>query len=445
MLLRYILCALIAALLMAGTARAQAVPYAAPTVAVSADTLPDTTPKFDAALATQAYLAQMHGAARARSDAYFEGGYWLRLVDVLYVVILSGLLLWLHIAAGMRDWAQNRTRSRTGQTALVILLYAVIAAILIFPLAVYQDYFREHAYGLSNQSIWQWLGDFAIAFGVGLVAALVLGSVIYAVIRRAPYNWWIWAAGIVIAFQILTAAIYPVFIAPLFNHYAPLPDGALKNDILSLARANGVPGDKVFVMDASRQSPRLSANVSGFLGTTRITLNDNLLRHATHDEIMAVVGHEMGHYVLDHTTRLLILMGMVIFLGFAFVHWGFVVLTDFFGGNWDMRSIEDPAGLPLLVALAAIFLLLMTPVTNTIVRTTEIQADMFGVNAVRKPDAFASVTLKLAAYRKLDPTPLEEFIFYDHPSGRSRIAAMMRWKAEHLNDPDIRYGAVSPQ
>jgi STE24 endopeptidase len=445
MALRFVLFALFAALLTAGAARAQTVPQAAPTAKVTVQTLPDMTAPFDAARATQAYLNQVQGVARTQSNAYFEGGYLLRALDVVYFVILSGLLLWLRIAAGLRDWAQNRTRSRTGQAAIVILSYGVIVAVLTLPLTLYQGFFREHAYGLSNQSFLRWLGDFGIVFAVGIVAALVLGSIIYAVMRRVQDNWWIWGAAIVIAFQVLTAAAYPAFIAPLFNHYAPLADGALKTDILTLARANGVPAANVYVEDASRQSSRLTADISSFLSTTRIALTDNLLRSGTHDEIMAVMGREIGHYVLQHTTRLLILMGMVIFLGFGFVHWSAVALTDFFGGNWDMRSIADPAGLPLLAALAAIFLLAMTPVTNTIMRTTQAQADMFGVNAARKPDAFAELTLKLSAYRKLDPSPLEEFIFYNYPSGRTRIQEMMRWKAGHLHDPDIMSGPASPQ
>ncbi len=121
-------------------------------------------------------------------------------------------------------------------------------------------------------------------------------------------------------------------------------------------------------------------------------------------------------------------------------------LADLFGGNWDVRSIDDPAGLPLLIlALVSIFMLISTPVSNTIVRTAERQADIFGLNAARQPDGFATATLKSAEYRKLDPSPLEEFIFYDHPSGRSRISMAMRWKAAHINDPDIAEGPISPQ
>jgi len=223
-----------------------------------------------------------------------------------------------------------------------------------------------------------------------------------------------------------------------------LPDSPLKAQILSVARANDIPADNVWLVDASRQSNRISANVSGFLGTTRISLNDNLLSQGTHDEVLAVLGHEMGHYVMGHMTRLILLTGLVIIVAFAFMHWGFIFATEIFGGQWQVRRVEDIAGLPLLVALYSLFFFLATPVTNTISRTTEHQADIFGLDAVRKPDAFATVALKLSTYRKLDPGTWEEIIFYDHPSGRTRIMDSMVWKKEHIRDVDIR-DTVSPQ
>jgi STE24 endopeptidase len=142
---------------------------------------------------------------------------------------------------------------------------------------------------------------------------------------------------------------------------------------------------------------------------------------------------------------LLLLYSLVFAAAFAFVKWGFGRLTRVFGESWDVRTIDDPAGLPILAALATLFFFVATPVTNWISRSTEIQADIFGLNAVRKPDAFSTVVLKLSAYRKLDPSPWEETLFYDHPSGRTRIWEAMRWKAEHLNDPDIKAGPQSPQ
>ena len=259
--------------------------------------------------------------------------------------------------------------------------YIALTTILTLPLTIYEGFFRERFYGLMNQTFLAWSGDQTIVFGLSLVAGMIVLTLIYAAIRFTPRNWWLWGTGIATIYLTILFIIGPVFIAPLFNHFSQMPSGPLKSDVLALARANGIPADNVYVSDASRQSDRISANVSGFLGTTRITLNDNLLHKGTHDEVLAVLGHEMGHYVADDAFRLLLLIALVYLAGFAFVNWGFSWLTGIFGGSWHIRLIDDPAGLPVLAALATIFSLLATPVTNAISRTTEIHADMFGINA----------------------------------------------------------------
>jgi STE24 endopeptidase len=434
--------------MFAGAAAAQSDLKAAPVVKVESQTLPDpVSPQagFDAMKATNAYLGQLKGEARKKSDSYFEGGYVLLFVDALYAVVVSAILLWSRISAGIRNFAQRRTRSRFWQVPIYVVIYTILVAVLTFPLTVYEDFFREHQYGLSNQNFLQWFSDANILLGVNVLAMTVLLTVLYTVIRAAPRTWWLWGTLVTVAFLMLGATIAPVYVAPLINHYQPLKEGPLKARILSLARAEGVPATNVYEFDASRQTKRVSANVSGMFGTTRISMNDNLLKRTTPDMVVAVLGHEMGHYVLNHIAIGITWFGLVFFVGFAFANWGFRLLAGIFGGNWDVRTIDDPAGLPVLMALLSVFLLLATPVTNTITRTTEAQADIFGINAVRQPDAFAKSALMLAEYRKLDPSPWEEFVFFDHPSGRTRIYTAMRWKAEHLNDPDIKNGPVSPQ
>jgi STE24 endopeptidase len=415
-------------------------PVASPTHRVDVGQLAvlDTTPTFNPDAATEAWLARLSPEARAKSDAYAEGGYMLQFLDLIYGLGVAALLLWLQISSRIRDWAEELTRGRAWQVMLYAVVYVAAITVMTLPLSIYEGYVREHDFGLSNQTFLQWAGDFATMFAVTLTAAVIFLPLLYAAIRAARQTWWLWGAGLSILFMVFMLVIYPVAVAPLFNHYSPLPETPLKQQILSLARANGVPADTVWVVDESRQSSRISANVSGFLGTTQISLNDNLLNQGTPDEVLAVVGHEMGHYVLGHTLRLVLLFGLVILAGFGFVALGFRYATDLFGGNWQVRQPDDVAGLPLIVALMSIFMFLATPVTNSISRVAEREADLFGVNAVRKPDAFASVVLKLSSYRKLDPGPVEEAIFFDHPSGKNRIAMMMNWKAEHIRDTDIR-------
>jgi STE24 endopeptidase len=200
-----------------------------------------------------------------------------------------------------------------------------------------------------------------------------------------------------------------------------------------MARANGIPATDVYEFDASRQSNRVSANVSGLANTLRISLNDNLLKRCTLPEIETTMGHEMGHYVLNHEYKGLVMIGVVVVIGFAFLNWGVAFALARWSEQWGVREITDVAVLPLAMIVFSGYLFLMTPVTNTITRTMEFEADMYGLNAARQPDGEANVDMLLGEYRKLDPGPVEEFVFYDHPSGRTRITAAMRWKAEHLD------------
>src|SRR6266850_2402028 len=344
-------------LLLAATlavAPASPVPPSPPPAAASG-----ASGSIDPAAATRAYLDQVSAEQRARSDAYFEGGYWLSLWSFLWSAGVFLLLLQTGFSARMRDLAERATQVRALQAGLYWAQFAVVVAALSFPLSVYRDYLREHRYGLSNLGFGDWLGQEL----KGLLVSIVLGGLatmaLYAVVRRFARSWWIWGSLVAVALTAFFTLIEPVLISPIFNHPKKLEDPRVVAPILSLARANGIGTGEVWEIDASKQSKRISANVSGFLGTERITLNDNLLNRASLPEIEAVMAHEMGHYVLHHIYKGLVGLGLVIVAGFALV------------------------------------------------------------------------SLKLSEYRKLDPGALEEIVFYDHPSGRARIFAAMRWKAEH--------------
>jgi STE24 endopeptidase len=236
--------------------------------------------------------------------------------------------------------------------------------------------------------------------------------------------------GVALAFMVFGVTIGPVYIAPMFNTYQPLQDPALREPILSVAHANGIEAEHVWEMDASRQTTRISANVSGMLGTERITLNDNLLNRTSPEGVLAVMGHEIGHYVLNHGYELLLWFGLLIAIGFAGIARAFPALATRYRARWGIQGIADPAGLPLIVLLFGAYFFLITPVTNSIVRSNEYEADVFGLNAARQPDGFAEAALLLGQYRKLHPGRIEELVFFDHPSGYTRISTAMRWKAE---------------
>ena len=391
-----------------------------------------SSPAFDAEQAARAYLAKVPPEKKARSDAYFEGGYWLHLWEFLYGVAISWLLLAGKWSARMRDFAERAGRRPAARTYLYWLLYLPATAVLLFPLLVYERFYREHQYGLATQTFPAWMGDRLKELALSVVFGGLTVVALYAVVRRAPRTWWIWGALTATALWAFTVLLAPVFVFPLFNRYTPLSDAAVRGPILSLARANGIPASDVYVSDASRQTTRISANVSGLFGTLRITLNDNLLKRCSLPEIESVMGHEMGHYVLHHLEKGIVFTGILIVAGFLFLRSGFDAVARRYGARWGVRGPGDPAGMPLFAILASTYLFVMTPVTNSLIRVQEAEADIFGLNATGQADAFAEVTLKLGEYRKLEPSPFEEILFYDHPSGRTRILMAMRWKAEHV-------------
>ena len=397
-------------------------------------------PRFDVAAATAAYLAKVPPDKKARSDAYFEGGYWLLLWDFLWTAAVLVLILRLGWSAAMRARAERLAGGLGGKlrwlgTVFYWAQLFTVITVLQFPLAVYEGYFREHKYGLATQTFGPWLGDQVKAFGVNLVMYGILLTLLYAVLRRSR-NWWLWGSLVSVLFLTFGALIAPVYIFPLFNTFTKLEDQAIRGPILSLARANGIAVNDVYVMDASRQTTRVGANVSGVMGTTRITLNDNLLKRCSLPEIEAVMGHEMGHYVLHHNYKGIAFLGFLIVLGFAFLRMSFDGAVRRWGMTWGVSGIGDLAGLPVLMLLLAVYFFVMTPVLNSGTRIEEAEADLFGLNAARQPDGAAEVALKLGEYRKLDPGPLEEMVFFDHPSGRSRIEMAMRFKAENLPATD---------
>jgi STE24 endopeptidase len=391
------------------------------------------SPHFDATVATNAYLAQIPADKTVRSNAYFEGGYWMILWDLLYGAVVALVLLNLRWSGRMRDLAGRVTRFKPVHTFIYWLQYLMLTSILVFPLTLYEDYFREHKYGLATQTFGPWMGDEMKGLGVNLVLGGLLAMLLFGVVRRLPRTWWIWGAVVTTLFLIFASLIAPVYIVPIFNTVTRLDDPKIVDPILSMARANGIPAKNVYTMDASRQTTRMSANVSGFANTMRITLNDNLLRRGSPEEIQAIMGHEMGHYVMNHVYKDIMFFLIVIVLAFAYLRWALDWTLQHWGEKWQIRGVGDTAVLPLVVLLVSIFGFVITPVMNTFTRTQEYEADMYGLNTSRQPDGFAQAAIHLGEYRKMNPGSIEEWIFFDHPSGRNRIFAAMRWKAENLN------------
>ncbi len=384
---------------------------------------------FDPQSATAAYIDSLGAEALTKAAEYTAGDHWL----LLWNLVVSGLITWAIVRWGILARLEARLGRRGPNLRVFVVgfVYFLVSAALGLPWSLYEEWWRELSYGRSSQPLMDFLGQGAI----GILVFAVLGAAffvgLYALIRRVGSRWWIWSGGLT-AFALsafLLAA--PVFIEPLFNDFKPVPDGEVRDAVLDMAQQAGVPSDRIFVYDGSRQSNNFTANVSGVGGSARIAISDVALKGASLNEVKAVTAHEIGHYVLGHVWRMVAMLSALAVLAFFLIDRLFPRFAHAFGST---ATLADPSGLPVLLFMLAVFSTLSEPVTNAFIRIGEIESDQYSLETVNLPDALASALVKTAEYRNPRPARLQEWLFYTHPSVERRVLRAMQWKAQHPSD-----------
>ena len=394
--------------------------------------------QFDPAAATAAYLAQLAPEAHAKASAYTQGGHWILLWGSLVAVATAWLVLRSGVLVGTRAAIESRKSRPWLAAAAVLGLDAVIETVLGLPWNIYADWWREKAYGLTNRSLGGFLGEFALTSAISVVVTVVLLLLLYWAIRRAPRTWWAWGGGLVTVAIVVLLVLAPVFVEPLLNDYKEAPQGPVRDAIVEMAEVNGVPHDKIYVYDGSKQSNRYTANVSGLFGTSRIAMSDVMFaKGADLAEVKAVVGHEMGHYVRKDVFWLAGAFGLLALLGFFLVDRLFAPVLRLTGAR-GVQGIADPAGFPVIGIILSVLVLLATPIYAGLIRQGEVAADRYSLQRANEPDGLARALVKTIEYRAATPSKLEEFLFYDHPAVGSRVRMAMDWKAAQMKVDEVR-------
>jgi STE24 endopeptidase len=379
---------------------------------------------FDPAAATAAYINSLGPETLAKAAAYTTGGHWL----LLWGVLISGLTSWIIIRLGILDKVSAKLAARgfAIRTWLVCVVFLAVSSLISLPWALYEGWWRETSYGRTSQP----LGDYLSQGGISLVLGALLGGLfflgIYALIRKAGKTWWVWSGGLS-AFAISVALlISPILIEPLFNDYKPVPEGPVRAALIKMADEAKIPHDRIFIYDGSRQSNNFTANVSGVMGSARIAISDVALGKASLDEVKAVTGHEIGHYVLKHVWRSVITLSLLSILLFFLADRLFPRIAVLLGSKAD---IADPVGFPVMMFIISLLSVFASPVTNSLTRIGESEADSYSLRTVNLPDALAGALIKTAEYRNPRPHPIAETLFYTHPSVERRVRSAMEWKA----------------
>ena len=386
---------------------------------------------FDPAAATAAYLAQLPPEAHAKATAYTQGGHWLLLWGFLVSVLVSFLIVRGGVLVGLRRGLERRKPRPVLVSLVVGVVYLLIDGVLSLPWSAYAGWWRQKQYGLTSQAFTGWLGESLISL---IITAVLLGLflvALYALIRKAPRTWWLWAGALTAVFFTAVQVLSPIYIEPIFNHYTPAPAGPVRDQVVAMAKANNIPADKIFVYNGSKQSNAYTANVSGLFGTARVAMSDTMFKQgADLAEVRGVVGHEMGHYAHHHALWIAGVLSLLAVVAFFLIDRLFAPVAALLGAD-TVKGVADPAGLPVLAVILAIIGLLGTPLSNSLIRIAETDADNYSLTHFNEPDGLSKALVKTIEYRAATPGKLEEILFYDHPAVGRRIRNAMDWKAAH--------------
>lgn len=368
-------------------------------------------------------FGEMTPERRAQAIEYSDIRNRFFFITTFYTFVVLLAFLFTGWSARLAAWAERFGKRAFGTWLLYFLAFSILALVLDFPFEYYTGFALEHRYAHSNQDFGQWFGELLKGEAIAYVLGGLTFYLLYVVIRRKGRHWWIWAGGFTAPLAAFLIVIAPIVIAPLFNTFSPLSDEGLRDKILKLASEAGIPDSRVFEVDASKQSNKYSAYVTGLFGSKRIVLYDTILKDMGHEEILFVMAHEIGHYVMHHVWFGVAGVTLFVFAAAWLIHLLANGLIGRFGARWGFTALGNFASFPLIGLLFSLFGFLFQPASNALSRHFEHKADEYGLAMTVDRQAAARAFEKLAAKNlsNPDPSPFIEFWLYDHPTIKDRV------------------------
>ena len=368
---------------------------------------------------------------------FYHSGNVLWFVKAFWGLFVPAMILFTGFSARLRNLARAIGRKWFFIIAVYITLYFSVEYVLDFPLSYYLGFVRQHEYGLSNQAFQQWFGDSIKALMVAVVMSVLFLWIPYLLLKKSPRRWWLYTSIAVVPFLALVMLVQPILIAPLFDDFGPMKDKALEAEILQLADRAGIDGGRVFEVNKSEDTEAMNAYVGGLLDTKRIVLWDTLLNKLDRQQVLAVMGHEMGHYVLGHTWKLIALLSVLILVALYAMHRSLNFLIRRYQHRFGFNELSDIASLPLLMLLISVFSLALRPVAFAYTRHIERESDRFGVEITRSNYAMASALASLQDENLAHPRPGAMFVLWRswHPPIAERIEFVNSYRPWETGEP----------
>jgi Zn-dependent protease with chaperone function len=342
---------------------------------------------------------------------------------IIWNFLSPALFLFTGWSARIRSWAERQRQNWYFTFVLYALAFGLIFFLVNLPLNYYAGFLFPHNFDLTNQTFSRWLGNTLKSATVVMVIGLAVGWILFLIIKKSPRRWWLWLGLLVPLFLCVQSFIQPVLIDPLFHQFRPLQDKALESKVLALATRVGIHGSRVYEVNMSQDTKLDEAYVTGLLGTRRIVFWDTMLKNFNDDELLFILGHEMGHYVLHHIIQLIAFASLLAFLSFYAWYWLAGPVIRRCQRWWRFDTLSDFAALPLLILAFQLSVMSDRPVYMAFSRHIEHEADRFGLELTHNNHAAATAFVKLVqdAVYVYQPAPIIQFWYGSHPTPAERI------------------------
>lgn len=375
-----------------------------------------------------------------KAKRYYRSGNVLWVVSTLWGLAVPALLLFTGLSARIRNVARAIGRNWFFTVAIYGVLFTLVAFVLDLPLAFYADFVRQHEYGLSSQTAAKWWGDMLKGLVLGCVFSALFLWLPYLLLRKSPRRWWLYTGLASVPLIVLLLLVTPIWIEPLFNDFGPMQDKALESQILALADRAGIEGSRVFEVNKSVDTKTVNAYVNGFMNTKRIVLWDTLLAKLSDREVLVVMGHEMGHYVLGHVAQIIVLASVLILFGLWVIHRTAGSLIARYKHRFGFTELSDVASVPLMALLFSLVSLALSPVPLAVSRHNEHESDRFALELTRDNRSCALAFAKLQEENLSIPRPglLYKIWRSSHPPLGERIDFCNEYRPWETGQP-LRY------
>jgi Zn-dependent protease with chaperone function len=374
---------------------------------------------------------------------YYRSGNVLWVIQTLWGFAVPALLLFTGFSARMRDAARAVGRNWFFTIVVYGVLFTIVTFLLSLPLDWYADFVRQHAYGLSDQTAAKWWKDALTGLAIGCVATALILWVPYLLLKASPKRWWLYTGLAAIPMIVILLVVTPIWIEPLFNKFGPMKDKALESQILGLASRAGIEGGRVYEVDKSVDTKTVNAYVTGVFGTKRIVLWDTTLRKLSPPEVLLVMGHEMGHYVLGHVLQIVALASALVLFGLWVIHRTAGGLIARYRDRFGFVQLSDVASLPLISLLFGLVTFVLSPSLLGFTRHTEHEADRFGLEITRDNHDCATAFVKLQQENLGNPRPGLVYKIWrsSHPPLGERIDFCNDYRPWEKGEP-LKYGEL---